>query len=281
LRSKKPQQMAEEILEKARRMSTTGKRKVFNSLLKRALKRKGISVTMLAERLGVPAGTVQHWFYGVHLPPSKYGGPLGDALDNSTLEAWLDTLYTHYCAVCKGIFRSEGFSGPRKYCGDDCRRMANKVGAKNIAAKPSRDRDLLVIYKRSVAAFCHECARSPICPNAKCELRAASPLKTEEDIELMRPVRRSTKWTEERKQAFSKKMKEQWADPEIKERRVAAVRKGVADMGEQGREQRRLKVKFHWAQRTPEQMQAHIEKTSATLQKGREEYQAKQAAAKE
>jgi hypothetical protein len=159
--------------------------------------------------------------------------------------------------------------------------MAGKIGAKNISAKPSRDRDLLVIYKRSVAAFCHECARSPLCPNAKCELRAASPLKTADDIELMRPVRRPTKWTEERKQEFSKKMKAQWADPEIKERRVAATRKGVAEMGEQGRKRRNAKVKEYMAQRTPEQVQAHVEKTAVALQKGREEYQAKQAAAKE
>ena len=273
--------MAEEILEKARRMSTTGTRKVFNSLLKRALRRKGISVTMLAERLGIPAGTVQHWFYGVHLPPAKYGGALADALDNSTLEAWLDTLYTHHCAVCGSIFRSEGFSGPRKYCGDDCRRMAGKVGVKNVAPKANRERDLLVIYKRSVAAFCHECARSPICPNAKCELRAASPLKTEADVELMRPGRRPTKWTEERKQAFSKKMKESWADPEVKARRVAAVRKGVAELGNQVREDRSRKAKENWERLTPEQKKAHADRTSASLQKGREEYQAKQAAAKE
>lgn len=273
--------MSEEILEKARRMSTTGKRKVFNSLLKRALKRKGISVTMLAERMGIATGTAQHWFYGVHLPPAKYGAALADALDNSTLETWLDTLYTHHCVVCKSIFRSEGFSGPRKYCGDDCRRMAGKMGAKNIAPKANRERDLLVIYKRSVAAFCHECARSPICPNAKCELRAASPLKTEADVELMRPERRPTKWTEERKQAFSKKMKAQWADPEVKKRRVAATRQGVAEMGEHGRKRRNAKVKAYMAQRTPEQVQAHVEKTAAALQKGREEYQAKQAAAKE
>ena len=273
--------MSSEILDKARKMSTTGKRKVFNSLLKRALRRKGISVTMLAERLGVPAGTVQHWFYGVHLPPAKYGGALADALDNSTLEEWLDTLYTHHCAVCKSVFRSEGFSGPRKYCGDDCRRMAGKIGAGNVSPKASRERDLLVIYKRSVAAFCHECARSPICPNAQCELRAASPLKTEADVELMRPARRSTKWTEERKQAFSKKMKEAWADPEVKARRVAAVREGIAALGEEVRKDRSRKAKANWERLSAEEKQAHIDRTAAALQKGRAEYQAKMAEQKD
>jgi hypothetical protein len=264
----------EEILGKARKMSTTGKRKVFNSLLKRALRRKGISVTMLAERLGLEPGTVQHWFYGVHLPPAKYGGALGDALDNATLEAWLDSIYTSHCVVCKSIFRSEGFSGTRKYCGDDCRRMAGKIGASKIAPKPSRERELLVIYKQSVAAFCHQCAGGPTCPDAKCQLRAASPLKTKDDTDLMRPKRRPTKWSEERKITFSAKMKAVWADPKERERRVTATRQGVAALGEEVRLDRSRKAKENWEKLTPEQKQAHVDKTKEALQQGRAKYQA-------
>lgn len=272
--------MAEEILEKAQRMSLTGKRKVFNSLLKRAIRRKGISVTMLAERIGVPPGTVQHWVYGVHLPPAKYGGPIADALDNSTLEAWLDTLYTFHCVVCKSIFRTEGFSGPRKFCGDDCRRMGSKIGTKNFAPKVSRERELLVIYKQSVAAFCHQCAGGPICPEPKCQLRPASPLKTEADASLMRPKRRPTQWTEERKISFSKQMKEKWATPEERDRRIAAVREGVASLGEGVRAERSRKAKANWEKMTTEEKQAHAGKSAKALRAGREKYQQEQVKAK-
>ena len=265
--------MSEFITDKARKMSDAGKRKVFNSLLKRALKRKGISITMLAERINVPAGTVQHWFYGVHIPPAQYGAALSDVLDSPTLEQWLDSIFTYTCKVCKSIFRTEGFSGPRKYCGDDCRRLATKIGKKNMSATATREQELLLIAKRSVAAFCHSCALSPICPNSKCELRAVSPLKTAEDVEIMRPPRRSVKWSDERKQQFSKQMKEKWSDPEEKSRRVELIRLGVASLSEEVRQDRSRKAKENWENLTEEQKAAHAAKSADALKRGREKYQ--------
>lgn len=272
--------MPEEIEKKARTLSLMGRRKIFNSLLKKAIRAKGISITMLAERINAQPGTVQHWVYGIHVPPAQYGPLLSDALDTSVLEKWLDTLYTFECVVCKSIFRTEGFSGPRKFCGDDCRRIAAKVGSKAFGKKITREQELLLMHKRSVAAFCHQCALSPICPNAKCELRPVSPLKTAEETAATRPPRRHNKWSEERKVQFSQHMKQQWADPEVKAKKVKAIKDGVASLGEGVREHRSRKAKENWDKLSDEEKQRRAARTADALQRGREKYQRERAAAK-
>jgi hypothetical protein len=259
--------MSDEIAGKIRRMSPTGQRKVFNTLLKRALRRKGISISMLAERLGVEKGTAQHWFYGVHLPPSKYAAPLADALDTPNLERWLDATRTRHCVLCGGIFRLEGYSGIRKYCSDDCRRAATKSAKKTFSG--GKETELLFIFKRSVAAFCHACAQDPVCPDVKCELRPVSPLKTAEDLEIMRPKRRNTKWTPERKQAHSEHMKKIWSNPDEREKRIAKTRAGVAALGPAAIEDRARKGREQWAALSEEEKKQHAERASRAMTEAR------------
>lgn len=192
--------------------------------LTRLLAERGLSKRGVAAELSTSRSLLTLWCKGQSLPSLEQALELSQAIgDDRILEIVRDGRMVT-CPIDGTQFEWRG-GGPAVYCSDRCRKVgaaANQRKTRNTSI-PKLEGELALLTDR-IAAFCGSCEWDGICKTPDCELRAVSPLplRLAPDVDEVEPWQQGP-LTEEGREALSSKSRARWADPEYRERNLAAM----------------------------------------------------------
>jgi hypothetical protein len=149
----------------------------FGLALDQAIRVSGISIRALASVSGTSRSGLYFYREGVNLPTIEVAGRLADILGWPSLVAIVGDARSGTCERCGRSFASTAGNGNRRYCSEDCRRIAYN----RRVDSPARDRAVLAErtaarYVAAVDAFCRACEPDGACRTPECPLRVVSPL---------------------------------------------------------------------------------------------------------
>jgi transcriptional regulator with XRE-family HTH domain len=150
----------------------------FGLELDRAVRLRGVSLRSLAVRAGVSRSLLYFYREGVSLPTLEAAGRLAEELDCRRLVAIAEEARSGTCELCARAFTSTAGAGNRRFCSDDCRRIAYEHRTRK---RPARDRAVraertAARHVAAVDAFCRACEPDGACRTPECPLRVVSPL---------------------------------------------------------------------------------------------------------
>ena len=223
--------------------------------LVRALGARNVSRKELARTTGVGLTSLDNYRTGRALPKVEVGQTLAAVLNWPRLAELVVAARTFPCgrSGCPRTFRNDT-GAPRRYCSDACQRIAANLRLATVAARrltagtdPGKQRAAQIARLRSglriaderalvledaIALMCAGCEPEGRCRTPACPLRPHSPLPLavhHEGVTRTLDVVR----VEARAKAAPKlaaAMRRAWADPVIREQRIAATVAGVARM---------------------------------------------------
>lgn len=148
----------------------------FGQQLRVAMAFRGLKRQTLARLTGVSRTSIALYLQGNNMPRLETSERLAEALDWPGLAELMARSRTYRCLVCPRVFVNDGM-GPRRYCSDSCRDVAQKLRVGTpTRQRADRAERALHLHAGAVAAFCASCEPAGLCRTPECELRAVSPL---------------------------------------------------------------------------------------------------------
>lgn len=156
----------------------------FGAEVDLAIRRRGVSVAFIAERIDVSRAVVREWRQGRFVPRPDTARRLGELLEWPALTELVLEARRGNCQTCGAEFINET-SGPRRYCDNkNCRpvRLKSRRGVPVALRADAAERtvnslvDGMLVYFQSVAKMCGTCEPEGVCRMASCPLRSVSPL---------------------------------------------------------------------------------------------------------
>jgi DNA-binding XRE family transcriptional regulator len=136
----------------------------YAAVLRAELARTGMSRNELARRVGVSSTAVGYYCQSRYLPRPEIGVLMADALCSGELVRMATAGAVIRCAQC-GRERFRGTTR-RRYCSDECRRIAHELGVKAPVSG----------IQAAVDLFCRDCEPEGVCRTHRCQLQPFSPL---------------------------------------------------------------------------------------------------------
>ena len=136
----------------------------YAAVLRAELARTGMSRSELGRRIGVSSTAVGYYCQARDLPRPEIGVLVADALCSGELARMATAGAVIRCAQC-GRERFRGQTR-RRYCSDECRRIASELG---VTAPVSG-------IQAAVDLFCRDCEPEGVCRTHRCQLQPFSPL---------------------------------------------------------------------------------------------------------
>lgn len=159
----------------------------FADELRRSMREHGVGQRRLGELTGCASSAVAQWRMARNLPRLDTAIRLAECLSNDLLAEIVRKARTEDCERCGAPFLNEG-GAPKKFCSEECLRLAAKIRHALEPNTPLRTRlnvakqDLaatateLANHKVSVLAMCRTCEPAGYCRTPACSLRLVSPL---------------------------------------------------------------------------------------------------------
>jgi DNA-binding XRE family transcriptional regulator len=136
----------------------------YSAALRSELARTGMTRTELGRRVGVSSTAIGYYAQARYLPRPEIAAAVAEALCSEPLARLTTAGSMIRCDHC-GRERFRGQTR-RRYCGDECRRMASVLG---VPAAVSG-------IQSAVDQFCRACEPEGVCRMPSCQLQPFSPL---------------------------------------------------------------------------------------------------------
>lgn len=174
----------------------------FADELRRSMQLHKVGQRRLGALTGCASSAVAQWRMARNLPRLDTAIRLAECLSNDRLVEIVREARTENCQRCGAPFLNEG-GAPKKYCNEECLRLAAKIRHALEPRTPLRTRlnvakeDLaatvgeLANHKVSVLAMCRTCEPAGYCRTPACALRLVSPLPLSlglKDVPLATPA---------------------------------------------------------------------------------------------
>ncbi|MHB8398406.1 MAG: helix-turn-helix domain-containing protein [Candidatus Limnocylindrales bacterium] len=215
----------------------------FGRELVKACAARNVPLNELSRATGVSHSSLDNYRRGLILPKVEVGRVLAETLGWPRLAAMIVAARTFECgrAGCSRTFRNDT-GAPRRYCSNDCQRIAEKVRAATRNARRAGQTDERRYRNASIAtlrsglriaderntlvvgaidAMCRDCEPEGICQTDGCPLRPFSPLPLavhRAGIARTGSAIRSASWTPARREGHVARLNERWADPAEREK---------------------------------------------------------------
>jgi len=159
----------------------------FADALRRSMHEHGVGQRRLGALTGCASSAVAQWRMARNLPRLDTAIRLAECLSNDLLADIVREARTENCQRCGAPFLNEG-GAPKKFCSEECLRIAAKIRLALEPKTPLRTRlnvlkqdlastvDELANHKVSVLAMCRTCEPAGYCRTPECALRLVSPL---------------------------------------------------------------------------------------------------------
>lgn len=153
----------------------------FAAELRRAMTRRGISQSALADRIGYSRSNLAHVLHRGALPTPETAERLADALDWPILAVKAVQERSGTCALCDAPFVRAPRSPARRYCSDRCKRAAAARRVRDdtrvrVLTETRLTKKRLTEHQQAVDRMCRTCEPEGLCRDAECPLRPVSPL---------------------------------------------------------------------------------------------------------
>lgn len=166
----------------------------FGFALREAMRAKKVGQVRLAAAVGTSSTLINNYRLGHNVPTVEVAQRLAEALDAPALSKLARDARALRCVVCDAVFHAERGSAHRRYCGEECRRVKQKlrmgVPTRVRAAVAERSLD---VYRGAVAAYCAGCEPEGLCRDGGCALRPVSPLPYADGTRTVLPFRPSNR----------------------------------------------------------------------------------------
>lgn len=158
-----------------------GKQREWAARMRKACHSKSMTLTELADEVGLATSAVYHLSRGRRTPTIKSAEAIATALDAPYLATWVVEMRKKSCVVCGATFVDRGTTLNARCCGLPCSRTLRarkdrKIRVESHAHAAIVARRRLRLYSDAVIAFCRSCEPEGVCKSEDCELRSVSPL---------------------------------------------------------------------------------------------------------
>jgi len=139
----------------------------YSSLLRREMKKQGVTHKELATAAGVSDKSVAHWVYGRSMPKRDRAEAVADYMMSETLRKL--ATFERRCVNCNDLFRVQGTRWDQVYCGKRCndrvlKRESHERTVMTILARAKQAEAANDKRRDAITALCNACTDA-FCPD--------------------------------------------------------------------------------------------------------------------